>query len=52
MLDQKFTAIARAMAGALPNARLALVPDAGHTVHLEQPEVFDKLVLEFLKIGD
>ncbi len=52
MLDQKFTAIARAMAGALPNARLALVPDAGHTIHLEQPEVFDKLVLEFLKIGD
>jgi 2-succinyl-6-hydroxy-2,4-cyclohexadiene-1-carboxylate synthase len=52
MLDPKFTAIARAMTGALPFARLALAPDAGHTVHLEQPEVFDKLVMEFLEIGD
>src|SRR3970282_2199292 len=52
VLDQKFTAIARAMAGALPNARLALVPDAGHTVHLEQPEVFDKMVMDFLEIRD
>ena len=52
MLDQKFTVIARAMAGALPVVRLARVPDAGHTVHLEQREVFDKLVMEFLEIGD
>ncbi len=52
MLDRKFTAIARAMAGALPVVRLALAPDAGHTVHLEQPEVFDKLVMEFLEIRD
>jgi 2-succinyl-6-hydroxy-2,4-cyclohexadiene-1-carboxylate synthase len=51
-LDHKFTAIAHSMADALPNARLALVPDAGHTVHLEQPEMFDKLVLEFLEIRD
>ncbi len=51
-LDQKFTAIARSMASALPNARLALVPEAGHTVHLEQPEIFDRLVLEFMVSGD
>lgn len=51
-LDQKFAAIARSVAGALPNARLALVPDAGHTVHLEQPEIFDRLVLEFMVMGD
>ncbi len=51
-LDPKFTTIARSMAGALPNARLALVPEAGHTVHLEQPEIFDRLVLEFMVIGD
>ncbi len=48
VLDQKFAAIAGSMAEALPKARLALVSEAGHTVHFEQPEVFDKLVLEFL----
>lgn len=48
-LDSKFTNIARAMHDQLPNARFALVPDAGHTVHLEQPTTFDKLVLMFLR---
>ena len=49
--DQKFAAIARAVAAAHPKAQLTLVPDAGHTVHLEQPEVFDQLVLDFLHQG-
>ncbi len=48
-LDDKFGAIGRAMAAALPRARLAIVPDAGHTVHLEQPAEFDLLVGDFLK---
>jgi 2-succinyl-6-hydroxy-2,4-cyclohexadiene-1-carboxylate synthase len=48
-LDDKFCAIGRAMASSLPRACLALVPDAGHTVHLEQPEEFDRLVREFLE---
>jgi len=46
-LDAKFTAIARDMAAALLHVQLAIVPDAGHTVHLEQPQVFDELVIEF-----
>jgi 2-succinyl-6-hydroxy-2,4-cyclohexadiene-1-carboxylate synthase len=50
-LDQKFAAIARAMADALPEAQLTLVPDAGHTVHFEQPETFDQRVLDFLRDG-
>jgi 3-oxoadipate enol-lactonase len=33
----------------LPNARLALVPRAGHLVNLEQPEAFDAEVRTFLK---
>jgi 2-succinyl-6-hydroxy-2,4-cyclohexadiene-1-carboxylate synthase len=49
MLDAKFAAIARAMAAALPQGRLALVPEAGHAVHLEQPALFDRLVAEFLE---
>jgi len=32
----------------MPHARLAVVPGAGHAVHLEQPEVFRGLVAEFL----
>lgn len=47
-LDQKYVSIARAMAAALPAGWLGIIPDAGHAAHLEQPEAFDRLVLEFL----
>ncbi len=47
-LDSKFSAIARSMAQALPHARLHIVPGAGHTVHLEQPEMFDSIVEDFI----
>src|SRR5579884_991738 len=46
-LDTKFCTIARQMAQALPQARLSIVPDAGHKIHVEQPEVFDTLVMDF-----
>jgi 2-succinyl-6-hydroxy-2,4-cyclohexadiene-1-carboxylate synthase len=46
-LDQKYCAIAEQMAQALPNVRKAIVPNAGHTVHLEQPDIFAAAVLEF-----
>jgi 2-succinyl-6-hydroxy-2,4-cyclohexadiene-1-carboxylate synthase len=49
LLDAKFTAIARSMAAALPQGRLALVPEAGHAAHLEQPALFDRLVAGFLE---
>jgi 2-succinyl-6-hydroxy-2,4-cyclohexadiene-1-carboxylate synthase len=39
-LDEKFTAIAEQMAALLPDATLAVVADAGHVVHLEQPDQF------------
>jgi 3-oxoadipate enol-lactonase len=32
----------------LPDARLLVVPGAGHSVYFEQPEVFNRAVLEFL----
>ncbi len=47
-LDEKFHMIGQRMADTLPRARLAVVPEAGHTVHLEQPRAFDDLVLGFL----
>jgi 2-succinyl-6-hydroxy-2,4-cyclohexadiene-1-carboxylate synthase len=49
-LDTKYCAIARQMAVALPNAELAIVPNAGHAVHLEQPDVFTQHVLQFLQV--
>ena len=49
ILDTKFCAIAQDMAQLLPNAQLHIVPNAGHTVHLEQPELFDQCVIDFCK---
>ena len=36
--DAKFSAIAHEMAEQMPDARVVIVPGAGHQVHLEQPE--------------
>jgi 2-succinyl-6-hydroxy-2,4-cyclohexadiene-1-carboxylate synthase len=36
--DAKFRAIAERMAERLPDARLVVIPGAGHAAHLEQPE--------------
>ena len=33
----------------LPNAELVLVPEAGHSIYWEQPELFNRTVLDFLK---
>ena len=40
---------ARAMAEALPNGRLAVIPGAGHLAPYEDPEAFNAAVLAFLK---
>jgi 2-succinyl-6-hydroxy-2,4-cyclohexadiene-1-carboxylate synthase len=48
-LDGKFAATAADMAAAIgPAARRALVPDAGHAVHLERPAEVAALLDEFL----
>jgi 2-succinyl-6-hydroxy-2,4-cyclohexadiene-1-carboxylate synthase len=48
-LDPKFAGIAREMAAAIgPAAQVALVPGAGHAVHLERPDETATLVEEFL----
>lgn len=46
-LDTKFTSIAKRMAQALPQSQLHIIPAAGHTVHLEQPQLFTSLVRDF-----
>lgn len=47
--DQKFRAIAERMATALPNAELQAIDDAGHSVHLEQPERTVDALIDWLK---
>jgi 2-succinyl-6-hydroxy-2,4-cyclohexadiene-1-carboxylate synthase len=46
--DHKYRLLAQAMAARLPNAQIAVVPDAGHTPHLEQPSQFATIVGRFL----
>ena len=47
-LDSKYSALAYDMARRLPEASVHIVPGAGHTIHLERPDEFDRLVLQFL----
>lgn len=47
-LDPTYCDHAAAMGARLPEGRVAVVPDAGHAVHLEQPDRFRALVAEFL----
>ncbi len=51
-LDPDYCALAREMSRVIPASRLVIVPDAGHAVHLEQPEAFTLIVLEFLEHVD
>jgi len=47
--DEKFTALAQRMASAIgDNATFAVVPDAGHAAHLEQPEAFLQVLRPWL----
>jgi len=48
-LDQKFRVIAEQMATYLPQATVAIIPEAGHTIHLEQPQTFQRAVINFLQ---
>ncbi|MBM7643906.1 2-succinyl-6-hydroxy-2,4-cyclohexadiene-1-carboxylate synthase [Scopulibacillus daqui] len=48
-LDKKFVDIGQAMAQRMPNAAFHIVPDAGHAIHVEQPQIFDKIVMDDFK---
>jgi 2-succinyl-6-hydroxy-2,4-cyclohexadiene-1-carboxylate synthase len=48
-LDDRYRAHAAVMQEKLPSARLAVVEEAGHNVHLEQPKEFDAEVLAFFR---
>ncbi|HEY8418652.1 MAG TPA: 2-succinyl-6-hydroxy-2,4-cyclohexadiene-1-carboxylate synthase [Limnochordales bacterium] len=46
-LDEKYRGLVAAMAARIPRAETAVVPGAGHNVHLEKPEAFLERVLAF-----
>jgi len=48
-LDPTFVAAARELAQRLPRAEVCEIADAGHAVHLEQPEAFTAAVRDFLR---
>ncbi|MDB5085508.1 MAG: esterase [Bacilli bacterium] len=49
-LDEKFCLIAQEMREKLPDARVRIIPGAGHTVHLEQADIFGTMVLDDLDL--
>ncbi len=48
-LDAESLEPCRSLAEALPDARLEVIPDAGHVVNLAQPAAFDAALLRFLE---
>lgn len=50
--DARFAAIARDLAARLPDARVALVPAAGHAAHLENPDAFAQIARSFFAAVD
>jgi 2-succinyl-6-hydroxy-2,4-cyclohexadiene-1-carboxylate synthase len=46
--DDGYSAAAKRIASTAPNARAAIVEDAGHAAHLQRPEEVARLIAEFL----
>lgn len=46
--DQKFVDLAHRMQSHIPNSKLEVIPDAGHTVHLENTQEFLSVFTHFL----
>lgn len=46
--DEPYLGASDYMASKIPGARKVVVPDAGHAANIDQPEAFNRAVLEFL----
>jgi 2-succinyl-6-hydroxy-2,4-cyclohexadiene-1-carboxylate synthase len=46
--DEGYSAAAKRLAAAAPNASAAIVEDAGHAAHLQRPEAVARLIADFL----
>jgi len=40
--------ISRMIAAEIPNSRLVLIPEAGHSSYWEQPEIFNRAVVDLI----
>jgi len=49
--DSKFTRIAIRMGKLIRHSSLHIIPGSGHTVHLEEPEIFCKILDDWLEIN-
>ena len=47
-LDHGYVSSARRLAATVPNGRVEVVPRAGHTVHLERPDAFARVLDDHL----
>jgi 2-succinyl-6-hydroxy-2,4-cyclohexadiene-1-carboxylate synthase len=50
--DSKYSAIAKRMHNSVSLGNIFLAYQSGHAVHLEQPEVFNRAVMRFLKMAE
>ena len=48
-LDAKYVGLAPLLVASLPDARLDIIPGAGHAVHLEQPDALARSAGDFLR---
>jgi len=48
-LDTRYASLSQAIAARIPGSKLVVVPDAGHTVHLEQPAAFLEALERFFR---
>lgn len=48
-LDERYVVHARTMAALMPDARVEVVRDSGHAVHLERPAELSSIVRQFLR---
>ena len=46
-MDRKFVAINQQMHSQIPHGQLQIVTDAGHTIHMERPSLFNDITLAF-----
>jgi len=46
--DEPYHDASRYMQSKIPGARLEVIPDAGHAANMDQPEAFNRVLLEFL----
>lgn len=48
-LDKKFIEINQKMASLCPISRLEIISNTGHNIHIENPQIYSKIIIDFLQ---